>query len=149
MADWRKLAKALALADGRIDTREATIIKNEIWADGRLDKSELEFLLDLKKGATTVVREFNTMLFAALKAAVLADGEISAKEASWLRRFLYADGKIDDEEKRFLQELKAGATKTAAEFDELYKQAVGGGGDQAAARDRPAVMRVAELIRAP
>jgi len=126
MADWRKLAKALALADGRIDTREATIIKDEIWADGRLDKSELEFLLDLKKGATTVVREFNTMLFAALKAAVLADGEISAKEANWLRRFLYADGRIDDEEKRFLQELKAGARKTAPEFDELYKQATGG-----------------------
>ena len=126
MADWRKLAKALALADGRIDTREATIIKAEIWADGRLDKSELEFLLDLKKGATTVVREFNTMLFAALKAAVLADGEISAKEATWLRRFLYADGKIDDDEKHFLRELKAGATKTAPEFDELYKQAVGG-----------------------
>ena len=48
MADWRKLAKALALADGRIDTRETAIIKNEIWADGKLDKSELEFLLDLE-----------------------------------------------------------------------------------------------------
>ena len=75
----------LALADGRIDTKETTIIKNEIWADGRLDKSELEFLLDLKKAASSVVREFNTMLFAALKAAVLADGDISAKEANWLR----------------------------------------------------------------
>lgn len=126
MADWRKLAKALALADGRIDTKETTIIKNEIWADGRLDKSELEFLLDLKKGASSVVREFNTMLFAALKAAVLADGDISAKEANWLRKFLYADGKIDDDEKRFLQDLKASAKQTAPEFEELYKQAVGG-----------------------
>ena len=44
MADWRKLAKALALSDGRIDTRETAIIKNEIWSDGKLDKSELEFL---------------------------------------------------------------------------------------------------------
>lgn len=125
MADWRKLAKSLALADGRIDTKEATIIKNEIWADGRLDKSELEFLLDLKKGATSVVREFNTMLFAALKAAVLADGDISAKEAGWLRKFLYADGKIDDDEKRFLQELKSSAKSTSQEFDDLYKQAIG------------------------
>jgi uncharacterized membrane protein YebE (DUF533 family) len=127
MADWRKLAKALALADGRIDTRETAIIKAEIWADGKLDKSELEFLLDLKKSAKGTVGEFNKMLFSALKAAVLADGEISAKEANWLRQFLYADGKIDDEEKAFLKELKAGASTTAPEFETLYRQAMGGG----------------------
>jgi uncharacterized membrane protein YebE (DUF533 family) len=125
MADWRKLAKALALADGRIDTKEATIIKNAIWADGKLDKSELEFLLDLKKSASGVVHEFNVMLFAALKAAVLADGEISDNEASWLRKFLYADGKIDNEEKKFLQELKQGAKSTSPGFDQLYKEAMG------------------------
>jgi tellurite resistance protein len=125
MADWRKLAKSLALADGRIDTKESNIIKQELWADGKLDKSELEFLLDVKKSAQSVVREFNVMLFTALKAAVLADGDISAKEANWLRKFLYADGKIDDDEKRFLQELKAGAKSTCPEFEELYKQAVG------------------------
>jgi len=124
MADWRKLAKALALADGRIDTKETTIIKNEIWADGKLDKSELEFLLDLKKNAETVVREFNIMLFAAIKAAVLADGDISAKEAGWLRRFLYADGKIDDDEKKLLQELKQGAKSTSPEFETLYTEAM-------------------------
>lgn len=125
MADWRKLAKALALADGRIDTRETAIIKNEIWADGKLDKSELEFLLDLKKSANSTVGEFNKMLFAALKAAVLADGEISVKEANWLRQFLYADGVIGEDEKAFLRELKAGARATCPEFDALYRQAVG------------------------
>ena len=126
MADWRKLAKALALADGRIDTKETQIIKDAIWSDGKLDKSELEFLLDIKKSASGVVREFNTMLFSALKAAVLADGDISASEAGWLRKFLYADGKIDDDEKKFLQDLKSSATATSPEFDALYKQAVGG-----------------------
>ena len=126
MAEWRKLAKALALADGRIDTKETTIIKNAIWADGKLDKSELEFLLDLKKSATSVVREFNHMLFSALKAAVLADGDISESEAAWLRKFLYADGKIDEDEKRFLQELKQGAKATCPAFEQLYKDAVGG-----------------------
>lgn len=125
MADWKKLAKALALADGRIDTKETHIIKREIWADGRLDKSELEFLLDIKKNAKSVVLEFNTMLFAALKAAVLADGEISESEAGWLRKFLYADGKIDDEEKKFLQDLKQSARSTCATFDKLYQEAVG------------------------
>ncbi len=33
MADWRKLAKALALADGRIDTREVNIGANNHHAN--------------------------------------------------------------------------------------------------------------------
>ena len=124
MADWKKLAKALALADGKIDTKEAKIIKDEIWADGKLDKSELEFLLDLKKSAKSVVSDFNKMLFAAIKAAVLADGTVSAKEAAWLRQFVLADGKIDEDEKKFLQDLKTSARAVAPEFDALLKQAL-------------------------
>jgi len=124
MADWRKLAKALALADGRIDTRETQIIKKELWADGKLDKSELEFLLELKRSAQSVVRDYNLLLYTAIKAAVLADGDISAKEAAWLRKFLYADGKIDDDEKRLLQELKSGASSTSPEFEALFREAI-------------------------
>lgn len=125
MADWRKLAKALALADGRIDTKETSIIRKELWADGKLDRSELEFLLDLKRGAQSVVGEFNKMLFEAIKAAVLADGDISAKEAAWLRKFIFADGKVDDDEKAFLRDLKANARATSPEFEALFKEAVG------------------------
>lgn len=123
MADWRKLAKALALADGRIDTKESNIIRKELWADGKLDRSELEFLLDLKKNAQSVVGEFDKMLHAAIKAAVLADGDIDAREAAWLRKFLYADGRIDDGEKALLRELKSGAKATCPEFEALYKEA--------------------------
>src|SRR5262245_37292836 len=102
MADWRKLAKSLALADGKIDSREATIIRKEIFGDGKLDKSELEFLLEVKRGAQSVAPEYNEMLFKALKAVILADGDVSAKEAAWLRKFIFADGKVDADEKRFL-----------------------------------------------
>ncbi|MFO0876733.1 MAG: hypothetical protein U0840_05115 [Gemmataceae bacterium] len=126
MADWKKLAKSLALADGRIDTKETQIIKKEIWADGRLDKSELEFLLDIKKSATSTVHEFNNMLFAALKAAMLADGEISDTEAAWLRKFIFADGKVDEEEKKFLRDLKQSAKSTSPAFEKLFQEAVGG-----------------------
>ena len=41
------------------------LTKNEISADGRLRQARGEDPLDLKKAATVVVREFNTMLFAA------------------------------------------------------------------------------------
>jgi hypothetical protein len=125
MADWRKLAKALALADGRIDTKESEIIKKELYADGKLDRSELEWLLDVRKSASGTVQVFDKMVFDALKPVILADGDIDAKEAAWLRKFIFADGKVDDLEKKFLQELKAGAKTTSKEFEELFKQCMG------------------------
>ncbi|MFM7150393.1 MAG: hypothetical protein ACKO23_11165, partial [Gemmataceae bacterium] len=93
---------------------------DEIWADGKLDRSELEFLLDLKRNAKHVVSDFNHLLFSALKAAILADGEISEQETVWLRKFLNADGKIDQEEKKFLEELKSSAKKICPEFQEFF-----------------------------
>src|SRR5262249_3711933 len=116
---------ALALADGKIDTKETDIIRRELYADGKLDRSELEFLCDLRRGATSVVGVFNDLVFGALKPVILADGKIDAKEAAWLRKFIFADNKVDDSEKKFLKELKAGAKSTSPEFDELYKQCMG------------------------
>ena len=119
MADWRKLSKALALADGRIDTKEYEIIKTELFADGKLDRSEIEWLLDVKKSASGSVQAFDKMVFEALKTDLLADGDIDAKEAAWLRKFIFADGIVDELEKTFLKELKAGATSTSPEFEQL------------------------------
>ena len=125
MADWRKLSKALALADGRIDTKETDIIRKELYADGKLDRSEIEWLLDVRKSASGTVQAFDKLVFDALKTSILADGSIDAQEAKWLRKFIFADGKVDDGEKKFLLELKAGAKSTCPEFDELLKQCIG------------------------
>lgn len=122
MADWRKLAKALALADGRIDTKEAEIIKREIYADGKIDRSEIEWLLDVRSSGSGSVQAFDQMVFGALKTAVLADGNIDAKEAAWLSKFIFADGKVDDTEKKFLADLKASAKSSSPEFLELCKK---------------------------
>src|SRR5262245_65448000 len=116
MADWRKLAKQLALADGRIDTKEAEIIKRELTADGRIDRSELEWLLDVRRSGSGSVQVFDQFVFDNLKTAILADGNIDAKEAAWLRQFIYADGKVDETERKFLASLKAGAKKMSHEF---------------------------------
>jgi uncharacterized tellurite resistance protein B-like protein len=125
MADWKKLAKALALADGRLDTKETNIIRKELFGDGRIDKSELEFLLDLKKHATSVVREFNLMVHSAVEPFILADGDISAKEAAWLKTYLFSDGQVDDDEKALLKTLKTKAKATSPEFEALYKEVIG------------------------
>lgn len=62
MADWRKVAKALALGDGRIDERETATLRQELFADGKIDKSELDFLLELKRKATATVRSLDKLI---------------------------------------------------------------------------------------
>lgn len=125
MADWKKLAKALALADGYIEEKETEIIQREILADGVINKSEAEFLVDLRKSAPKAVAKFHQFVFEAVKKALLADGKISADETAWLQKFLLVDGKVDELEKQFLRDLKAAANKTSPDFDALVKQFAG------------------------
>jgi hypothetical protein len=125
MADWKKLAKALILADGYIERKETDILKKELLADGVISKSEAEFLIDLRKSAPRAVAEFHQFVFEVVKKAILADGSISKEEAAWLTKFLLADGTVDDMEKAFLKDLKASAKSTSPEFDALYKKYAG------------------------
>ena len=62
MAEWRKVAKALALGDGWIDEKEVSILRKELFADGRIDKSELAFLLEIKAGAKTAVKALDKLI---------------------------------------------------------------------------------------
>ena len=122
MADWRKMARAVLLADGTIDEREVAALRKEFFADGTIDDTELEFLLDLRHSAKSVKASFNLLVLEAMKNCILANGTISAGHAGLLRRWIFADGKVDAGEKRFLQELKAAAKQTSKEFDALYTQ---------------------------
>ena len=122
MADWQKLAKELLLADGTIDRREVDLMRKELFADGHIDDLELEFLLELKKSAASIVPSFQQLVLDAVKNNILADGVITAQEASWLRRWIISEGGVDDSMKKFLQELMTGAKQTTKEFEALYKQ---------------------------
>ncbi|MBA4188859.1 MAG: hypothetical protein C0467_12750 [Planctomycetaceae bacterium] len=119
MADWKKLAKAVILADGYIEEKETDIIRKELLADGVINKSEAEFLVDLRNSAPKAVAKFHAFVFEVVKKAILADGDISPAEVTWLQKFILADGKVDDTEKAFLKDLKASAKKTCPEFDAL------------------------------
>ena len=122
MADWKRLAKALILADGYIEEKETDIIRKEFLADGVINKSEAEFLIDLRKSAPRAVQKFHSFVFEVVKKALLADGAISVDETKWLEKFILADGTVDDNEKAFLKDLKAAAKKTCPEFDALVKK---------------------------
>jgi hypothetical protein len=122
MADWKKVARRALLSDGRIDLKETAIVKEEIFADDKVDKSELEFLFSLRKEAESCVQAFTDRFFDAVKKHILADGTISAAEAKWLRKVIFQDGTIDPEEKKLLQDLKAGARDVAPEFTKLFDE---------------------------
>ena len=125
MADWKKLARDLILADGYIERKETDLIKKAILADGVVSKSEAEFLIELRNDAPKAVAEFHEFVFDVVKKAILADGDVSAAEASWLEKFITADGKVDDSEKQLLRDLKAAAPKTSPEFEALVKKYAG------------------------
>src|SRR2546421_2273243 len=125
MATWRKRAAAALLADGRIDDPETRIVRKELFADQKIDKEELEFLNDLRNKAKKVAPGFTKLFLDGVKNHMLADGVIDDAEARWLRKSIFADGKVDADEVKLLKDLKRGARKVSKEFDKLYKQCVG------------------------
>jgi uncharacterized tellurite resistance protein B-like protein len=122
MADWRKLAKQLVLADGKIDDAEVKILKKELYADGVIDKKEVDFLIELRNAAKQPSPAFTRLFFKAIEDNVLKDGKIDAAEVRWLKKMLYADGKIDADEKKFLKDLKKKATRAHSSFDTLCNE---------------------------
>jgi hypothetical protein len=129
MADWRKVAMAALLASGVLDESEVKVIKKELYANGKIDHKELEFLIDLRFAArkqargTPLSAQFEHLFFKAVQENVLADGNITAKETTFLRKAI--GGKMDDAEKAFVKRLKKGAKKTSPAFEKLYAECLG------------------------
>ncbi len=122
MASWKNLSRRALLLDGRIDLKETKLIREEIFADGRVDRSELEFLFKLRKEAESCVKAFLDLFFTAVKEHILEDGVVTATEARWLRKMVFEDGDIDDDEKQLLRDIKAKARDLSPEFDKLYDE---------------------------
>jgi hypothetical protein len=70
---------------------------------------------------------FEKFFFTAIQDNVLEDGSIDAAEARWLEKLIFADKKVDDNEKKFLSALKKKAARTSPEFDKLYEKCMGAG----------------------
>jgi len=62
MAEWRKAAKAFILGDGHISQKEVNLLRQELFADGRLSKSEMDFLYEVKREAKTAVKLLDDLI---------------------------------------------------------------------------------------
>ncbi|HPQ96447.1 MAG: hypothetical protein KDI44_03280 [Thiothrix sp.] len=62
MAEWRQVAKVCALGDGHISIKEVDILRAIILADGSANKSELEFLREIKAEARSSVKALDDLI---------------------------------------------------------------------------------------
>jgi hypothetical protein len=123
MTDFRQIEHDI-LANGRVDGRELEVLRGQLYADGKIDRRGADFLVELHKRVQHLTPAFERFFYRAIKDHVLGQGRIDAEEAGWLRRMLFADGKIDDEERKFLHELKGEAKQVSGEFEALYRESM-------------------------
>ena len=110
------------LANGRVDTPELELLHKELYADGKIDRPEADFLVELHKRVQHKTPAFEHFFYQAIKHHILEDGRIDGEESAWLRQMLFADGKIDDLERKFLHELKGEAKQAGPEFEKLFAE---------------------------
>ncbi len=110
------------LANGRVDTPELEMLRKELYADGKIDRQEADFLVELHKRVQHKTPAFEHFFYQAIKHHILEDGRIDGEESAWLRQMLFADGKIDDLERKFLHELKGEAKQVGPEFEALFTE---------------------------
>jgi hypothetical protein len=122
---WRAFAKKLLLNDGRIDAVEALLVRRAVAEDGKIDREEVEFLLDLRRDATHVHPDFNRFLYKVLKRAVLRDGAIDAAEVEWLRKLIFGNYLAGPQELAFLEDLRREARHVHPDFYSLLSDAGG------------------------
>jgi Tellurite resistance protein TerB len=112
------------LATGKIDGPELEVLRRHLYVDGKIDRQRADFLVELYKRVQHKTPAFEQFFYQAVKDHILADGRIGAGEAAWLRQMVFADGKIDDEERKFLHELKGEATQVGREFEVLFAESM-------------------------
>jgi hypothetical protein len=120
MLELRQIEQDI-LATGKVDRHELEVLSKQLYAGGKIDRRGADFLVELHKRVQHLTPAFERFFYQAIKDHILAQGRIDAEEAAWLRRMLFADGRFDDEERKFLHELKGEAQQVSREFEVLFE----------------------------
>ena len=110
------------LAVGKVEGPELEVLRQRVYAGGKVGRPEADFLVELHKRVQHLTPAFERLFYQAVKDHVLAHGRIDSEEVAWLRQMVFADGKIDDQERKFLHELKGEAPQACPEFTVLYRE---------------------------
>jgi uncharacterized tellurite resistance protein B-like protein len=110
------------LANGKVDGPELEALRRQLYAGGKIERREADFLVELHKRVQHMTPAFEHFYYQAIKDHILEHGRIDAEETAWLRQILCADGKIKDEERKFLHELKGEAKQVSREFEAMFAE---------------------------
>jgi hypothetical protein len=112
------------LAIGKVDGKELELLSKRVYAGDKINRQTADFLVELHKRVQHRTPAFETFFYQALKDHILANGRVGVEQSAWLRRMLFADGKIDDEERKFLHELNGEAQHVSPEFKALFEESM-------------------------
>jgi hypothetical protein len=112
------------LARGKVDGPELEELRQQLYVDGKMHREEADFLVGLDRRMQHRTPAFVQFFYQAIKDHMLTDGWIDAQDVAWLRKVLFADRKIEDEERKFLHELRGEAKNTSREFQVLFDQSM-------------------------
>lgn len=124
MKSLEQLKKEI-LADGIIDAAEVKELETVLFADGKIDNEEAEFLFELNNAVSGKANHtsWEALFIKAVSSYLLEDeksaGDIDAQEAEWLYNKVKGDGQIDSVEKNLLISLKSKSKNFPANLDSL------------------------------
>jgi hypothetical protein len=121
MLEMRKIEQDI-LATGKVDTRDLELLRQRVYVEGKVGRPEADFLVGLHKRLQHRTPSFDQFVYRAIKDHLVADGRIDASGAAWLRQLVLADGKIDDEERKLLHEIRGEARQMCHEFEDLFAE---------------------------
>jgi len=110
------------LAIGKVEGAELEILRKRVYADGAIDRQTADFLVELHKRVQHRTPDFDKFYYRAIKDHILANGRITKEESAWLRRMLHSNGRLSDEGRKFLHELKGEAKQASHEFETLFNE---------------------------
>ncbi len=121
MLELRQIEQDI-LAIGKVEGEELEVLRRCVYAGRKIDRQTADSLVDLHQRVEHRTPAFEKFFYQAIKDHILAQGRISKEESTWLRRMLFADGKIDDEGRKFMHELEGEAKEVSYEFEALFNE---------------------------
>lgn len=112
MQDLRQVEQKI-LANGRVDGPELEMLRQQVYAGGKIERRVADFLVELHKRVQHMTPAFEQFFYQAVKDYILSHGRIDAEETTWLRQMLFADGAIKDEDASSSTNLRVRPRKSA------------------------------------
>jgi hypothetical protein len=111
------------LVSGETDGPRMERLRQQLYADGKIDRSKADFVVQLHLRIEHQSPAFECFFFQVIKDHLLACERLGAEEADWLRRVLFVDGAFTAKERKLLSELKSEAQKKCSpDFEVLFLQ---------------------------